>query len=538
MTPSRDSMDHGLDRRTFLRRTGSGMAAFGLAPALLAACGGSPSASSSPASGAGTGPARGGRLRVGLNDGGSTDSLAPWNTPSYNAFSRATQVYERLYQPGSEGTPVPILAESAEANAGATVWQVKLRAGVTFHDGKPFTANDVLYSFRYIADPKNKAESLSIIEPLDLAASKAVSDTELEIRLNRPIGDLPGLLAYQTMWIAPEGATDFKTAAVGTGPFKFVEWQPGVRASYERNADYWQDGKPYVDELEIIAISDPAARLNALLGGQIDEMTFIDFVQAKAHESDGNLQIINAAQPLCAPIYVQIDSSPYDDVRVRQALRLAINRQEMIDKVYLGFGQLGNDLFGKGFATYNDELPQREYDPEQAASLLKAAGRYPLDLPLPTSQAAPGMLESATAFKEQAKAAGINVEIRKIDAGTHFANDLFLKTPVYQSSWGVSFEEHAQAGLLKTSPYNETHWYSPDWGRQFAEAQAIADPDQRNAAYQALQVPLYEEGGYILPAFSNLLDAASAKVGGIVPNISSGYSNLGGFQFLDHWLKS
>jgi peptide/nickel transport system substrate-binding protein len=235
---------------------------------------------------------------------------------------------------------------------------------------------------------------------------------------------------------------------------------------------------------------------------------------------------------------VRIDSPPYDDVRVRQALRLAIDRQEMIDKVYLGFGQLGNDLFGRGFATYNDELPQREYDPEQAASLLKDAGRYPLDLPLPTSQAAPGMLESATAYKEQAKAAGINVQIRKIDAGTHFANDLFLKTPVYQSSWGVSFEEHAQAALLKTSPYNETHWYSADWGRQFAEAQAIADRDQRNAAYKALQVPLYEEGGYILPAFSNLLDAASPKVGGIVPNISSGYSNLGGFQFRDHWLKS
>jgi peptide/nickel transport system substrate-binding protein len=524
---------------------------------LLAACGGggggaTSAQTTSPATTAATGtsattaaettaagtPKRGGRLRVGLNDGGATDVLQPWNIPSYNSDARAEQVYERLYKYDANGAPQPRLAVSAEGNSDATVWQVKLQSGVTFHDGKPLTADDVLYSFRYVADPKNKAESLARLEPIDLTASKKVSDTELEFHLKRPIGDFPGLLSEKALWIVPDGATDFTTKPNGTGPFTFVEWQPGVRALYKRYDNYWQTGKPYVDEVEILNITDPTARLNALIGGQVDEITFVDFVQAKAQESNTAIQIINAAQPNTVPIYVQIDSPPFTDNRIREALKLAVDRQAMVDKVELGFGQIGNDLFGKGYPSYNDALPQRQYDPEKAASLLKAAGHYPLDLPLPTSQAQPGMLESATAYKEQAKAAGINVTLQKLDAGSYFANDKYLKVPVYQTNWGQSFESQAQDGLLKDSPYNETHWYSQSWADAFRAAQSIPDADKRNAAYKDLQVPLYNENGYVVFAFYNALDAASSKVKGIVPNISSGYSNLGAFDFKDHWFES
>ncbi len=545
---------HGgaLSRRELLQRGGAGLLVAGVGPALLAACGdGGSSESAAPPPPAGTsasttagetaaagGPVRGGRLRVGLNDGGATDTLSPWNIPSYNSDARAEQVYERLYKYDANGAPAPRLAESAESNADATVWQVKLQPGVTFHDGKPLTADDVLYSFRYVADEKNKAESLARLEPIDLEASKAVSDTELEFRLKRPIGDFPGLLAEKALWIVPDGATDFDTKPNGSGPFVFVEWQPGVRALYARNDNYWQEGKPYADEVEILIIPDPPARLNALLGDQVDEITFVDFVQAKAQAGNSAIQIVSAAQPITNPFYVQIDSPPFTDNRIREALKLAVDRQAIVDKVELGFGQIGNDLFGKGLPSYNDSLPQREYDPEKAASLLKAAGQHPFTLPLPTSQALPGMLESATAYKEQAKAAGIDVQIQKLEAGSYFANDKYLKVPVYQTNWGQSFESQAQDGLLKDSPYNETHWYSQEWADAFRAAQAIPDADARNAAYKDLQEPLYNESGYVVFAFFNTLDAASAKVQGIVPNISSGYENLGGFDFKDHWFQS
>jgi peptide/nickel transport system substrate-binding protein len=547
-----------LSRRELLQRSAALGAAISV-PALIAACGGGGEESvgtqgtttpSTPTTGTTTAattggetteagaPTTGGRLRVGLNDGGATDTLSPWNIPSYNSDARAEQVYERLYKYDATGAPSARLAVSAEGNTEATVWQVKLQDGVTFHDGKPLTAEDVLFSFRYVADPNNKAESLARLEPIDLDASKAVSDLELEFHLKRPIGDFPGLLSEKALWIVPDGATDFETKPNGTGPFKFVEWQPGVRALYTRNESYWQEGQPYVDEVEILIISDPTARLNALIGGQVDEITFVDFVQAKAQEGNSAIQIISAAQPQTNPFYVQLDAPPYDDNRIREALKLAVDRQAMLDKVELGFGQIGNDLFGKGLPSYNDEIPQREYDPEKAASLLKDAGQYPFTFPLPTSAALPGMLESATAFKEQAKAAGIDVQLQKLDAGSYFANDKYLKSPTYQTNWGQSFESQAQDGLLKDSPYNETHWYSQEWADGFRNAQAIPDADARNAAYKALQEPLWNDGGYVVFAFFNTLDGASSKVQGIVPNISSGYENLGGFDFKDHWLAT
>jgi peptide/nickel transport system substrate-binding protein len=548
----RDRAQHeGLTRRQLIERS----AVFGAAlsvPALLAACGGGDVSASAPpppadTSAAGTsagatsaagGPSKGGRLRIGLNDGGATDTLSPWNVPTYNSYARAAQVYERLFAFDSNGAPTPRLAESAESNADATVWQVKLQQGVTFHDGKPLTAADVLYSYRYVADEKNKAESLARLEPIDLEASKAVSDTELEFRLKRPIGDFPGLLNEKALWIVPDGATDFDTKPNGTGPFAFVEWQPGIKALYKRHDGYWQADRPYADELEIVAIPDPTARLNALLGGQVDEITFVDFVQAKAQAGNSEIQILEAKPPVTNPFYVQIDAPPFTDNRIREALKLAVDRQAMVDKIMLGYGQIGNDLFGIGLPSYNDSLPQREYDPEKAAALLKEAGQYPFTLPLPTSAALPGMLESATAYKEQAKAAGITVELQKLEAGSYFANDKYLKVPVYQTNWGQGFESQAQDGLLKDSPYNETHWYSEEWAAGFRKAQAIADTDARNAAYQALQEPLWKEGGYVVFAFFSTLDAASSKVGGIVPSIAPSYANLAAFEFKDHWLES
>jgi peptide/nickel transport system substrate-binding protein len=486
-------------------------------------------------------PRRGGHLRVGMNDGGAGDTLAPWNIPIYSAAARAEQVYERLFKYDPHAFPRPRLAESVESNAKATIWRLKIRPGVSFHSGKPLTADDVLYSLRYIANPKNKAESLTRLEPIDLKASRRVSKLEVEFHLKRPIGDFPGLLAEKAVWIVPDGKTDFAQKPDGTGPFTFVSWQPGVRAMFARNEHYWglsHGGGPYVDSLEILPIPDDTARVNALLGNQVDEIAFIPFVQAKAQGGNSAIRIIQAAQPQTNPFYVQMDTKPFTDNRIRLALKYAVDREAMVEKVELGFGSVGNDLFGKGYPSYNDHLPQRKYDPERAKSLLKKAGYERLPFMLPTSNALPGMIESATAFKEQAKAAGIDVTLEKLDAGSYFSNNKYLKLPSYQTNWGQSFESQVQDGMLRTSPYNETHWYDAKWAAAFRRAQEIPDAAKRNAAYKALQVPLWKTNGYVVFAFFNTVDAASSRVRGIVPNISSGFSNLGAFDFKDHWFAA
>jgi peptide/nickel transport system substrate-binding protein len=487
-----------------------------------------------------SGPRRGGHLRVGMNDGGAGDSLAPWNIPIYSAAARAEQVYERLFKYNAHAVPSPRLALSVDSNKKGTIWQLKLRPDVTFHSGRPFTAEDVLYSLRYIANPKNKAESLTRVEPIDLRASKAVSKHEIRFVLKQPVGDFKGLLAEKAVWMVPNGMTNF-TKPDGTGPFKFEHWQPGINAMFSRNAHYWGialGGGPWVDSVEIIDLPDDTARVNALLGGQVDEIAFMPFVQAHAQAHNSGIQIIQAAQPQTNPFYVQMDRKPYTDNRIRLALKYAVDRNAMVRQVELGFGTVGNDLFGKGYPSYNSDLPQREYDPDRSKSLLKKAGYTSFPFPLPTSDALPGMLESATAFKEQAKAANIDVTLQKLDAGSYFSNNKYLKVPSYQTNWGQSFESQVQDGMLRTSPYNETHWYSASWAAAFRKAQQITDDTKRNAAYKALQVPIWKTSGYVVFAFYNTVDAASSKVKGIVPNISSGFSNLGAFDFKNHWFSS
>jgi peptide/nickel transport system substrate-binding protein len=533
--------DRLLSRREALRR-GAGLGAAFAVPAVLAACGGSSTSATSSATkttAAGT-PRRGGQLVVALNDGGATDTLSPWNLPTYSSAARANQVYERLFKQ-VDGVTQPALALSAEANANGTIWRVQLRPGVTFHNGKTLTANDVLYSYRYVANPKNNSESLSRMGAFDLNASRVLSPTEVEFVMKAPVGDFKTLAAQKALWIVPDGMTSFSKPN-GTGPFIFQSWQPGVRALYARNPHYWQTaangGPPWVDQLQFQNITDNTARLNALLGGQVHEMVFMDFATANANSSNSAINIVRTAQPNTNPFYVQIDAAQFRDVRVRQALKMVLDRNEMVTNILLGFGSIGNDVMGKGLPTYDAQLPQRTHDPEQAASLLKQAGVQHLQLTLPTSSAEPGMLPSAVYFKQLASAAGINVSLHQLDSGTYFTNNLYLKTPFYMTNWGESFEEWALDALLHNSPYNETHWYNPQWAAQFTKAQGIVDDATRIAAYHALQLPLWNEGGYIAWGFYDTLDAASSKVQGIVPNNSPDYNNLGGFDFKYHWLAA
>jgi peptide/nickel transport system substrate-binding protein len=148
------------------------------------------------------------------------------------------------------------------------------------------------------------------------------------------------------------------------------------------------------------------------------------------------------------------------------------------------------------------------------------------------------MLQSAVVFKQQAAAVGINVTLQKLDGGTYFTNNQYLKAPFYQTNWGQSFESQALDGLLKNSPYNETHWYNAQWAASFERAQGILDAGKRNAAYKALQESLWDQGGYIVWGVYETLDAASTRVHGIVPNRSPDYQNLGGLDFQHHWLAA
>jgi peptide/nickel transport system substrate-binding protein len=380
---------------------------------------GSSTASSSPGTTAnGAAPKSGGRLRAGIANGGSSDTLDPTRAASGADFFRLESLYEALTHTTADITTELLLAESIEPNADGTAWTVRIKDGIVFHNGKPLTIDDVVYTL-------NRTQSVSIVgreatAVIDFASMKKLDDRTLMIPLTTPRAEFPADLSQ--VRIVPDGAqdADFATNPVGTGPFAFSSFTPGQSSLFSKNANYWQDGKPYLDELEFITISDGTARLNALLGGQVDCIDQMLYTQAKQYGDSGDI-VINVSKPgNWVPITMACDTAPFDDVRVRQAMRLIADRQQLVDNAQLGYGEIGNDLFAKGLPFYNDELPQREQDLDQAKSLLKAAGAEGLKVTLDASSVSPGMLESATLFAEQAKGAGVEITINNVPPGDYY----------------------------------------------------------------------------------------------------------------------
>ncbi|MGH8908720.1 MAG: ABC transporter substrate-binding protein [Egibacteraceae bacterium] len=309
-------------------------------------------------------PARGGTLRVAFSGSAEQESLDPHQSSYFVDFARAHNCFERLVGYNPDLTTTSRLATSVEPNADGTQWRIRLRDGVTWHDGKPLVADDVLYSIGRILDPELALDGAVDLAFVDLANSRRVDDLTVELALSQPIADLASTLAGYTIYIVQDGAVDFATP-VGTGPFIFESFRPGEAAVYTRNDNYWEDDLPYLDQLEVLTIVDVSTRENALLGGEVDLADQISPVRAKALAGNGDFGVLESPIGTMRGFVMKLDLPPFDDELVREALKYAVDRQAMVDSVYLGYGEIGNDLYGKGHPFYNDELPQREYDPER-----------------------------------------------------------------------------------------------------------------------------------------------------------------------------
>jgi len=522
-------------RRELIR--GAAAAGIGLSAAgVLAACGGDDDGSAAPTSGETTADGnikRGGRLRVGHVGGGKGETFDPARGSTFIDASRYLNTYDLLVRVDPELNLTPGLATGWEPSADSTVWQFKLRPDVVWHDGKPFTAQDVIYTIRSWGDKKHVAHAASTNIRLD--ELKAVDDLTLQIPLKGPSARLADSFTQQNNVVIQDGTTDF-TNPIGTGPFKIQSFTVGERSLGVRNPDYWEEGKPYVDEWEDISISDNAARLNALLAGEIDMMSQIEPTQAKANLESGQIQILRAPSPTAIQVfYMAVDLPPFDDPLVRQAFRLIPNRQELIDRALLGFATPANDLPGKGLWNFAEDLPPRDQDIEQAKSLLAQAGKEGLEVTLHTSSIVPGFVEAATLFAEMAKEAGVKVNVKKEDPNAYFDTaQIYTKLDFGQSFWtysalGLWYEQ----ALLSDAIWNETHWRDPEFDKLVRQAQGATDEQTALDLWHQVQKIQYDEGGYTVWANLELLDAVAKHVKGVVP---SAWFNLGGWNYRDVWL--
>lgn len=513
--PDTHSPPHAMTRREVLRG-GALLAASLPAASLLSAC------SANRVTASDGKPVRGGALRVGVSGGSAKDTLDPHSPLSYPDQARVVNLYEPLFTHDADYRLKPFLAESIEPSKDGRTWLLKLRSGVEFHNGKSLDARDVIATLRRIVDPKAPTAGATSLSVIDAKALRRVDATTVSIPLKHPYALLEDLLAQYSLGIVPEDF-DLKRP-VGTGPFVYKSFAPGDRSTFSRFAGYWR--RPaYLDELHILDFPDDTAKINALLSAQIDAIDNLPPAFIGMIKKQGG-QVLVSQTGSWNPITMRVDTAPFNDVRVRQAFRLIVDRPQMVKQVLGGQGRIGNDLYAPFDVAYDRELPQRVQDLGQAKALLKAAGHERPTVELVTSGGiGSGSIEAAQLFAEQAKGAGVKVKVRITDSAT-FYGDRYLSWPFAQDYWFTrNYLPQVDAGSLKTSPYNETHWNDAEFNNLMDRARREFDANKRNELLKAAQKIEYERGGHIIWGFKNQVDAYAANVTGFTPNRNLPLSN-------------
>lgn len=530
-----NTSDEGLTRRQVLHGALAGGAALS-AGGLLAACGGS-SASSSASTTAGSSPAAtgaiktGGSLSVGATGGGAKDTIDAHLPTADTDIMRCWNLYEPLaVRPPSFGSLEMMVAESIDPEHGkADSWVVKIRPGVEFHNGKTVTADDVIFSLQRILDAKNPKVGAASIGYIDIKNVKKLSPSSVRIPLKFPNATFLDDIGQYFNAIVPVGYDPAKP--VGTGAFMYESFTPGQQSVFKKFPNYWQHGKPYVDTLTIIDFTDDTARVNALLGGQVQAIDNLPTGQISQVQGNSGLKVLISHTGQWQPITMRVDQPPFSDVRVRQAMRLIVNRPQMVEQVLSGQGRVANDLYSPFDPAYDSSLPQRHQDLAQAKSLLKQAGHSGLTVQLTTAPVFQGVVQAAEVFAQQATSAGVTVKLQKLDSGTFYGPN-YLKWTFAQDFWATrEYLPQVAQGSLPSSPFNETHWADPTFLKLIAQARGTLDQTKRNQILQQAQQIEYNTGGYIIPYFSNQIDAYSSKLGGFVEAKS-------GFPLGNYWFKN
>lgn len=473
---------------------------------LLVGCGGgSGSGDSKPADSAST-------LRIGVASLSDADALDPASATTTGGYVFAKQVFDTLTDYDTKGEWTTRLAESIEQGETADTWTVTLK-DAKWHDGTPVTADDVVFTVQRWFDEKlPPSESLSYIDP---KATKAIDDKTVEFKLTSEVAMFPEALTSPLCGIVPKGFDP--KAPIGSGPFVYDTVDAGVQMTFTANKDYWGT-VAQVDELMIISFSDTNAEANALIAGQIDVAANFDSTLVSLIEGADGYEIFDYPTSGALTWAMNCEQEPFDDQIVRQALRLAVNRQEIIDNVYGGYATLGNDYWSPYDPNYTDGLKQREYDPAAAKKMLEDAGyTLPVKVELWGAPNQPTSDRQNEIIVEQAAAAGFEITFHKVDMAT-FYGDAYGTYPLSLSYWGyLSIFDQAALTITADAPYNSTHWVDAEYQALYEKAVATGDAKERKELVKQMQTIEYERGSYIVPIFMNTLVAHSSNVTGFAP---------------------
>ncbi|HGG06256.1 MAG TPA: ABC transporter substrate-binding protein [Aliiroseovarius sp.] len=481
-------------------------------------------------------PVMGGTLKIGGQGGESTNSLDPALAASDIPVNLLRSIGDTLVRVNVAGEVEPRLAEEISASADAKTWTFKLRDGVEFHNGKTMDANDVIQTIARHSNEESQSGALGIVKGI---SSMKADGNAVVFELETGNADFPYLMADYHLQIQPNGGMDDPAAGIFTGPYQIEINEPGIRHGLKKFANHWDESIGFVDEVELLVINDATARTSALQSGQVHMIDRIDPKVAGLLARAPGLEVRNVSGRGHYVFIMRIETDEFVNNDLRMALKLAINRQEMVDKILRGYGGVGNDMpINAAYPLFDDTIPQREYDPEAAAEFYKKSGHDGSPIILRTADGAfPGAVEAAQLFQESAKAAGIPLEVKR-EPNDGYWSEVWNKQPFCASYWGgrpVQDQMYSTA-YLSSADWNDTQWKRPEFDAMLLEARAELDLAKRKDIYSRMGRMLRDEGGLILPMFNDFIDAISDKVGGYEDDPNGGLMN--GFFAARTWLKS
>ncbi len=483
-------------------------------------------------------PKKGGHYIQALTGGGTGDVLDPAQTlDSYMINVSSGQLRNNLTEVGPDGQLRPELAESWDASDDAVTWTFKLRKGVEFHNGKTLDADDVVASLNHHRGEDTKSAAKGIVKPIKEV--KADGKDTVVVTLEGGNADFPFLVSDYHLTICPakdDGSMDWESG-VGTGGYKLKTFDPGVRTDVERNPNYWKENAAYFDSVENLFIADATARTNALRSGEIHSMSNLDLKTVHLLKRDDSLVVFPTSGNKHATLPMLTNTKPFDNNDVRLALKYAINREEWLEKIIKGLGELGNDSPVGPANVYRataEELPQRPYDPEKAKFHLKKAGvdgKFDLHI---SDTAFEGAVDAAQLYAESAKAAGIEINVIREPNDGYWSN-VWLKKSWCGSYWGGRPTEDWVFSQIYSSgaDWNESKWENERFNKLLVEARAELDSGKRRELYVEMQRIVSDDCGSVIPLFMAYTQAASKKIG--LPEQMASNWELDGHKNAERW---
>jgi len=511
----------GISRREFLARASALGLMAAVSPALL------PRAAEAA-------PKKGGKLIVGSAGNSTTDSLEGGTLSHTMPQMINNTIRNMLVEVNYKGEPVPELAESWEASPDAAVWTFKLRKGVEFHNGKTMDADDVLYSFNVHRGADTKSAAKGVVDPI--TDIKADGKNTVIFTLKEGNADFPFIASDYHIPIIPKGTKGKDhEKGIGTGPMALKAWEPGVRFLGTRNPNYFREGKPYFDEIEVLGIADTNARTNALKTGQIHVMNRCEPKTLHLLERSPGVKVLKleGSRHYTIPMWTPI--KPYDNNDVRLGLKYAIDRKQLVDKILRGYGYLGNDHpIPRNNQYFASELPQRQYDPEKAKFHMKKAGQLDRVFKLHAADAAfPGAVDASVLIREHAAKAGIKVKVvREPDDG--YWENVWMKKEWSQCYWSgrPTADWMFSIAYAADANWNDAKWNHPKFNELLKAARAELDNKKRRELYVECQRIVRDEGATVVPAFALQLSAASKKMG--FKNVAANWE-FDGLRVAERW---